>query len=395
MVARPEKPLPSGRHRHLHAKIGEFDICLQSDLHDIIEDFAAIYAGRHPREAAADQTIRMEVRKAGRSRLGRQLYRVYGDCEEIGGKHRSNEVFPFLEWGINLRVMARRTEYLQLHAASMTRFGNGFIFAGDSGCGKSTLAAGLLALGWGYLCDEFALIKPSTFCLHSFPKALCIKAGSFPVIRQLGLPFTRQRDYIKGVKGRVSYINPRDVRNYKHADPAPIQYIIFPKYIKGGEPRLHRISRGRALVELTRSAFNRDAFGDRAVSILADVVHRSECFRLEIGDLQETCTLLESRLGRGPLVSRSAVVPASSAPHPWPRGKTSPTKSAPSRREILRLGTKLAYVVPAVMTIPAHEAFAAGSAPSGACSGGGKAAGDWCETDTDCCTSDCDLGICQ
>ncbi len=393
MAAGPEKNPPFGRDRHVHAKIGEFNVCLQSDLRELRDDFAFIYAGQRPHEMGADRIIQMEIRKAGRSRLGRRLYRVYGDGAEIGGKRPSNAVFPFLEWGINLRVIARRTEYLQLHAASMTRFGNGFIFAAGSGCGKSTLAAGLLALGWGYLCDEFALINPSTFCLHSFPKALCIKSGSFPVIRQLGLPFTRRRDYIKGVKGPVSYINPRDVRPYKQADPAPIRYIIFPKYIEGGEPRLHRISRGRALLELTRSAFNRDAFGGRAVSVLANVVHRSECFRLEIGDLQETCTLLESRLGRGPVVSGSAAAGTTSAPYAWPRGNTNSTRSAPSRREMLRLGTKLAYVVPTVMTLSAQEAFAAGSVVSAEVSC--VPPGEFCETDADCCSGDCDTGVCQ
>ena len=29
---------------------------------------------------------------------------------------------------------------------------------GDNGAGKSTLAAGLVARGWTYMCDEFALI---------------------------------------------------------------------------------------------------------------------------------------------------------------------------------------------------------------------------------------------
>ena len=66
----------------------------------------------------------------------------------------------------------------------------------------------------------------------------------------------------------------------------------------------------------------------------------------------------------------------------------------PSRRQVLRRGAKLAYVAPAVMTLSAQQAFAGASNPSGTCSAA-LITGELCETDSDCCSRDCDFGICK
>ena len=65
-----------------------------------------------------------------------------------------------------------------------------------------------------------------------------------------------------------------------------------------------------------------------------------------------------------------------------------------TRREMLRVGAKLAYVAPSVLTITAAQALAAGSAGSGVCSVASDT-GELCETDTDCCSGSCSLGICD
>ena len=202
MLFRPSRVARSKAGSHAHCAIGDFRVSLYSDLRQVLDDFLAIYPQQPLDNTLSDRTIRLEVRRAGRSTMGRALYRVTADGHEIGGRYPSNGVFPLVEWGINLRIMATRCEFVQLHAASMVFRGNGFVFAGDSGCGKSTLAATLLAHGWQYLCDEFALVDADSLLLNPFPKALCIKAGSYPVIRKLGLPFARRRDYVNAADRR-------------------------------------------------------------------------------------------------------------------------------------------------------------------------------------------------
>lgn len=291
------RPLAGNPAQCLRYRIGDIDVSLKSELPDVLADFETLYRGSRTSAADATGTIRMEVRREGRTKLGRPRYRVYGDGEGIGPLRRPAETLPFLEWGINWRVIATRSEFLQVHAASLVHRGRGFVFAGTSGSGKSTLGAGLLARGWQYLGDEFALIHPETCCLHAFPKALCIKSGSFPVVKKLGLPFCGGRHYIKGLKGTVGYINPHDVGNDLGDEPVPVRYVIFPRHVDGATPRMAPISRARAAFSLAHSMLNRTAFGDRAVDSLSRVVAGADCFALESGDIEPTCDLIESLVG--------------------------------------------------------------------------------------------------
>ncbi len=363
--------------------IGGFTVHLDSDLKQVLQDFAALYPPA-PGGPRSQRIIQIDVRRSGRSRLGRRLYRVYADGEEVGGCRAANGVFPLVEWGINLRIIATASEYLQLHAASLSFEGNGFIFAGDSGCGKSTLAAALLTRRWRYLCDEFALLDRDTLLLQPFPKALCIKAGSYQAVRRMGLSFARRRDYVKAFKGRVGYISANDAV----AEPAPVRFVVFPTYGHGAPACIRPMSRARAALELRRCCFNRHEFADQAIPLIAATVEGAACFSLTVGDPEETAKLLES------LSPQMATAPDEQyvrAPRCADRRK--PSDRRPSRREVLRVGAKLAYVAPVIVTLSAHEAFAAGSNPSDVCSTGVHTGG-LCQTDTDCCSRRCSLGVC-
>jgi hypothetical protein len=418
----------------VHRAIGEFTVSLCGDLPGALADFADLYPPAHESIAPSDRTIEIEIRRAGRTRFGRRRYQVIADGVEIGSPRPAEAVFPFVEWGINLRIMATRSEFLQFHAASMAYRGRGFIFAGDSGRGKSTLAAILLANGWSYLCDEFALVDPGSTELRPFPKALCIKQGSYPVLRRLGVRFARRCDYIKGIKGRVAYVDPRAAGVGAIGGPAPVRFLVFPTYEEGAHAALTPISRGRAAVALYRSCFNREAFAESALPAITALVSSCECFRLTVGKPEATVRLLESVAG----VGDGAAIPIaadgctrsgaeSTEQTPLPNGRGTDLASArprrltldiasrrkgrasaarcshgtdragprlASRRDVLRAGAKLAYVAPAVLTLSAGDAFAAISNPSAFCSTA-LHSGELCETDSDCCSKNCDFGVCE
>ncbi len=378
--------------RTFQSQIGELNVNLSSDSDSIVQDFARLYPPSL--DPAPGPAIHMVVRRQGRSRLGRPLFRVYGDGEEIGGTLRRSEIFPYLEWGINLRIIASRPKYLQLHAASMARSGEGFIFAGSSGCGKSTLAAGLLARGWKYYCDEFAMIHPRTGHLHPYPKALCIKSGSFPALHRLSVPFAHRHHFVKRLKGRVGYIDPQSLGPHAIADPAPIRFVLFPKYESEAQPNLVPISRAHALLELAGCTFNRHVYQDQLLPILGDVVRGAQCFRLTAGDLQHTCAFLESRLSPWAAEPSSNIVPATGQLELDARPGIESSRWIPNRRDVLRRGAQLVYVVPTVLTLQSQAAFAGTSLPSGMCSTLVQTGG-LCATDPDCCSGDCDLGICK
>jgi HprK-related kinase A len=274
--------------------IGELDVVVRTDLPAILDDFAALYPNCRRANTRSGTVIRMDVTRDRRTALGGRRYAVHGDGERIHQDLRREEILPHLEWGISWRIVARCGDYLQVHAASMARGDRGVVLAGGSGAGKSTLAAALLARGWKYFCDEFALIDPDDLNLHPFPKAVCVKAGSFDAVKRLGLRLSQDRHHVKALKGKVGYISPFDLGTDVVARPCPVRYVIFPKYSGGSEPRLYPLPRARAAFALMQCTLNRDVYEQHAASITGRVVRGAECFGLETGCIDETCVLLES-----------------------------------------------------------------------------------------------------
>ncbi|MBP7935361.1 MAG: hypothetical protein KA354_12010 [Phycisphaerae bacterium] len=276
-------------------RIGVVDVTVRSDLPDVLDDLASIYsdaACRRPAEPRRREvSITVEARR--RSLLARREYAISGDGHGLWTTRQTNEVLPYVEWGINWRVIATRPEYLQIHAAALARGGHGLIMAAESGFGKTTLAAGLLARGWQYLSDEFALIAPDDLRIHPFPKALCVKNGSFPVMERLGLPVWRRRHYVKALKGEVGYVNPLAGGRAVAAKACAVRLIVFPRYAENARPRLYPISRAQAAFELARHALNRNVHGARAASILSDLARGARCYALDSGPIHATCDELE------------------------------------------------------------------------------------------------------
>jgi hypothetical protein len=259
----------------------------------------------------------------------------------------------------------------------------------------------LMVRGWHYFCDEFALVDVDALRLRPFPKAVCIKAGSYPLMRTLGLPFARRRDYVKAFKGRVGYVNPHAVGPDTIAEPTCIRAVVFPRYCADVKPQLRKIQRPRAALRLFRQCFNRDRFPGNALPIIIKLVNQAECFDMDVGAPEETCRLLESCLTAVPLSvaeTEVATEEGTSSSDAGRQARTHPMLPTlhpqRTRRDMLKVGVKLAYVAPVVLSLSAHQAFAAASNPSGICSTA-KQTGELCETDIDCCSRQCDLGVCK
>ena len=274
-------------------RLGDITVSVRSDLDEAATGFAGLYLGSPLGESTDSDAIHMEVRRVrGAIPLG-ERYRIVGDGIEMGKPRKRGEVLPFLEWGINWRVIETRGDFLQLHAAGMVRDGVGILLTGGSGSGKSTLAAALLARGWKYYSDELILIDPATGFIHPFPKAICVKSSAFGVIRHLELPFAGDRYYVKGIKGKVGYINPHDVGPNRVAAPGPVRFIIFPKYARGIESSFFPMSRARAVYALVASTLNRTFFVDHGLSVLSAFSAGAECLGLDAGPIDQSCDLLD------------------------------------------------------------------------------------------------------
>lgn len=224
-------------------------------------------------------------------------YRIEGDAAPMFHRVPRCELLPYIEWAINGRVADRCRRFLLLHAATLSWRGKGVVFAAASGSGKSTLAATLLARGWQYLCDEFALIDLRTRQLHALPRAICVKAGSFPAIERLGLPLRRDHHHVKAFKGEVGYIAPRDLgRDAVAPGPVPVSAVVLPQYLPGASLELAPIPRADAAMQLAGHAFNRQWLGHRATALLGEVCAHADCLRLTHSDGQAAGAALERLL---------------------------------------------------------------------------------------------------
>lgn len=285
---------PGPRHSEVGLRLGDIDVTVRSCDDTVLEDFESLYSG-YPSADEARMPIGVEVRRVSRFL---PTCRVFSNEEPIGPTVRAADALPFVEWGINYQLVGKRSNFLCVHAAALSRHGHGVLFPGQSGSGKSTLAAGLLARGWRYLSDEVALIDPVTLHVHPFPKALCIKSGAFADVRGLDIPFAGRRHYVKGAKGQVAYVNPLCMGSSAIGRHCPIRFVILPRFVPASAPRLLRLASAQAAFELTRNAMNRIAFGDRAIGLLTEVAQRAESFTLRSGPLRETAKLLETLIDR-------------------------------------------------------------------------------------------------
>lgn len=283
---------PGGPERSLQFQVGGIRFSVTTSVRRLLADYEQLYGGYRTNRAAAD-AIRIRVRPSYRFPGIVRHYAIHVNDQFRFAPTRYDEVLPYVEWSLNWEIPKVRPEFLQLHAASLELDGKGLVLAGDSGVGKSTLTAALVARGWGYLCDEFALIDARTLDIHPYPRAICIKRSGYDLVEGLGIPPDGHR-YRKGCKGLVRFIDPLAIRPGAVGRTCPARLVVFPKYSGTGPATLIPIKRAQAALELHRVCFNLFECERLAVDVLADLASHVSCYRLISGDLESTCDTLDT-----------------------------------------------------------------------------------------------------
>ena len=288
--------------RTRHFQIGVVSVTVTSEMPDLLEQYSSLYRHWHV-DDPQDNSIDIQVRRKPFSPWHRRRWEVIANDSKMYEPTRNDEVFTYVEWATNWEVPRVMPQYLQLHASSMEVDGAGVIFPGQSGSGKSTLTTGLLSRGWRYLCDEFALIHAETLRLHPFPRAICVKKPSHPIIESLGLSIHENRSYHKGCKGVVGFVDPLSVSDDAVGRVCPIRYVIFPKYAAGAKPELIEISKGQAAFDLHEVCFNLFGCSALGLDVIAEMIRGTQCYRLVAGEIKSTCEVVERLVGSGSRVS--------------------------------------------------------------------------------------------
>ncbi len=277
--------------RTRHFRIGVVHMSLTTTEPRLLDEYTSLYDD-YQTDHPGGRAIKIDVRRSPVSIRHRRRYRITTGGTTHFEPHRFEEVLPYVEWSLNLQIPRIMPESLQLHASAMRVADAGVILPGHSGVGKSTLTAGLLARGWRYLCDEFALIDANTLELQPYPRAICIKRASFPAVRAVGLTIHGGRRYVKAAKGPVGFIKPGSVRRDAIGTCCPVRFVIFPKYTEGAKPALVAITRAEAAFASLPYCYNLLQCSRTGLDVLTEMIRNARCYRLIAGDLEATSELL-------------------------------------------------------------------------------------------------------
>jgi hypothetical protein len=120
---------------------------------------------------------------------------------------------------------------LVLHAAGVSRAGQGILLIGQGGAGKTTLATALNAQGWALLSDD---VVPVTLDGQLLGLGLgpCLKAGSWPVLAEY-LPPLEETPVVHRADQPVRFPPPPGPVTH---GPLPTAAFLIPHYRPGSVP---------------------------------------------------------------------------------------------------------------------------------------------------------------
>lgn len=198
-----------------------------------------------------------------------------------------DRVVNHIMWHVQGEAVRLTGDFLLVHAGSVTTpaGGEAMVLPAHMEAGKTTLTAGLVRAGFGYLSDEAAAIDPVTRAVYPFPKALNLEMGSMALFPELA-------------EGRPTHelgcwhIHADELRSGSLAGPAPVRWIVTPRYRPGAPTSLVPTSRAEGLAILLENALGLRRYRLRGVTLLADIAREAKSYRLVSGNLDEAVAVL-------------------------------------------------------------------------------------------------------
>jgi hypothetical protein len=187
---------------------------------------------------------------------------------------------PFLT--LPLIELLKRDGRYSLHAAGFCVDGRALLFPAPSGAGKSTLALALLRAGLDFLGDDMAFLahEEQELRVLSFPDELDLTDETLTFFPE----FEGLLDRPKRPGWPKRQVRADDCFGAKAIQDCKPGALIFPQIGRRHHSRLQPMDRDAALMELLPNVLLTEPRAARAhFDALAELVQRSECYRLETG----------------------------------------------------------------------------------------------------------------
>ncbi len=178
---------------------------------------------------------------------------------------------PILESWLTHHISTATRSLRGFHAGAVIRNNRTLLLPGERRSGKSTATLWLSRNGI-YLGDDIVFIHPDTLAITGLPKAVTLKAGSFPLFESNG-------DYTDAIRGPIRYALPERVQIEA---PAP-SLIVFPQFEENAKTEIAKLDPPIAAFALVQQSFGHDT----ARLDLAAKLAQLPCYRIRYAQLEE------------------------------------------------------------------------------------------------------------
>jgi hypothetical protein len=143
--------------------------------------------------------------------------------------------------------------FAAVHAGAVLRDGRCVLLPAGSGNGKSTLTAALVAAGYGYLSDDFAILTQPPIHVRAVPLGIGLKEGAWPVLAGRFPAISELPLHVRADGKRIRYLL---LRQATVSDPVSVAALIFPQYRRAGGVACHSIRPAHALLRLATAGYD-------------------------------------------------------------------------------------------------------------------------------------------
>ena len=211
---------------------------------------------------------------------------------------RASQSVPTLKLALTRLALGHARGFAAVHAAAVARRGGdggwrSALLPAPAGSGKSTLAAGCMLAGLELVADDTVVLDDSGL-LRPMPFALCLKEGSWPVLRRAGAGIDALPVHERPDERLARYLPPRVAAD----GPRPLAAVVTPRWEAGAPAELRRASPREAFDLLLPQVFPLAGppLNAEAVARVASLVERVPCFTLSYDALADGVRLVGEAL---------------------------------------------------------------------------------------------------
>jgi hypothetical protein len=185
-------------------------------------------------------------------------------------------------------LLLREQGVFSMHAAALSRGGEGVLVVAPSDSGKSTLSYSLVRHGWDYLSDDFVVLHERDGAIEAAPfrKTFGLDAEAGEFFPELNRDWERPFDEEEKWAVSVDALYPG-----RQADRCVPRVLLFPEIVGQGQTEVREVSRVEALHRLVRQGGllpTTPETSQRQMDCLALLVRQAQPYRLFSGrDLLE------------------------------------------------------------------------------------------------------------